>query len=268
MEAEMSEEPDYEDRDYPILPNGEDLDEMLHFDPLRAAERITKVSYKESELTSGWGLILQMRNSEMKANALKELDDTCFSEKMENYARIIEGVGFRKVLELDFTTNNSYESVERQEKYFIYWHDDGLLLTCDTFHLTDRNAAKVWYNWRPNKTPASVPPGTLSSGCYHFDDGLPHIYQENPEDPDPNEGRSLYWAGDHDAREAIRHNLTKLREHGTFIKPWKQVPFLWLLHHGDTANKKPSDFIDYKKINAERYAMLPQEVTDCIQYKG
>jgi len=65
------------------------------------------------------------------------------------------------------------------------------------------------------------------------------------------------WNGDHDAREAIMFNIQRLLENGSFVKMWKEPPFLWLLHHSDNAN-------NYQAINAERISMLPADVQKII----
>ncbi len=243
--------------DAPILPNGESLDDMLQFDPLQVAEQITGESYKTSEYTTGWGMMLMMANGQNKDRALKERDDTCFTETIENYLRIIEKIGFKRVLAMDFVVQDDYEKEPRNEKFFVYWHDDGLLLATDTFR-GNRNAAKVWYNWLPKNGWKNVPYRVTSSGGWNFADGLPSNWSQ--ENPHADDDREMYWRGDHDAREAICHNLAALREHGSFMRPWKESPFLWLLHHGDTRDK---DY-DYKKINAERMAMLPDYVRECV----
>lgn len=245
-------------------PNGDNLDEMLRFDPLDAAEKITGENHKSSTRTTGLGMLLMMNNNDRKRKALHERGDTCFTEETDNYQRIIQKNGFKKVLELDFITKKGYDSQKEQpEKFFVYWHDDGLVLVMDTSNLTTRNSAKVYYNWRP-KDYKNI--RVTSSGSFDYEDGQPSIRYDYKKEPDPNNGRPMFWTGDHDAREAIVHNMDALREHGEFMRPWKKAPFLWFLHHGDTDNRdeKGNALYDSKAINAERIALLPDYVRECI----
>lgn len=246
----------------PHIPNGENLDDMLRFDPLAAAEQITGKHYACSPETTGWGLMLMMTNSAKKEAALKELDDTILSDTIANHLRIVESMGFKRLLEMDFVKQGKYDTEPRNEKFFIHWHEDGLLMAADTYFGHKRNSAKVWYNWRPNDLNAYW--NVISSGRLEFDDKLPSKWTADDKSADV--GRPMHWAGDHDAREAIRHKIAKLRENGSFLRPWKTQPFLWLLHHGDTVGTDYRD-TSHEKINAERLAMLPDYVRECVQPK-
>jgi len=62
--------------------------------------------------------------------------------------------------------------------------------------------------------------------------------------------------GGGDCREALKYNIEQLELNGSFVKPWVERPFLWLLHYMDTK----VEGYRYEKINAERIAMLPEEV--------
>ena len=71
------------------------------------------------------------------------------------------------------------------------------------------------------------------------------------------------WCGNHDAREAIKHKINGLAENGVFLKKWKEQPFLWLLHHGDTKDEK----YDYNALNAKRISKLPLDIQEIIKGK-
>ena len=55
-------------------------------------------------------------------------------------------------------------------------------------------------------------------------------------------------------------NLGRLAKHGTFVSPWVERPFLWLLNYMDTK----TEGYDYKAINEARIAKLPEHVRTCI----
>jgi hypothetical protein len=215
-------------------------DQLLTFDPLDAAEQVTGHSYKCDEGTGLIGLLLAMRHGEIKNQHLTELDDTTLSNDLDRYTRIITELGFELVLDVPFDAPGwNADDPVRPEHLFIYAHRDGLLLSFDTYDSVRVNGGKVYYCWKPNPD-IDRWNCTSSGGMYKDEDG------------------STYWAGDHDCREALRHNLQKLRDNGTFLPQWpiSNGIFLWLLHYQDTKSK---DY-DHKAITESRLAMLPDWV--------
>ena len=175
---------------------------------------------------------------------LKALDDTTFSETLENYQRIIELEGFKRVLDVSF--NSARDGSTVVEHFFIYFkHDEGVLLVFDTYNGTKVNGGSFYYNWRPAFDPGTSGqpyPRVTSNGGYTKD------------------GEGWVWAGDHDCREAVRFHLRRLRQYGAFVTPWRAQPFLWLLHYMDT--KTPN--YDYRAITAARIALLPVGIQEAI----
>lgn len=215
-------------------------DQLLAFDPLAAAEQVTGQSYKASEETGILGLLLAKRHGEVKNQLLMELDDTTLNNELDRYVRIITELGFELVLDVPFDARGwKDDDPVRHEHLYIYAHHDGLLLSFDTYHSVRVNGGKVYYCWKPN--PGINSWNYTSSGSMH-----------------KNEDGSIYWAGNHDCREALRHNLQKLRDNGTFLPQWpiSNRIFLWLLHYQDTKDK---DY-DHKAITESRIAMLPDWV--------
>jgi len=213
------------------------LEDLLSRDPLLDAEKITGYSYKESEATTWLGMFLGMKYSEEKRSALEKVEDTTFSSTLDRYVEVVDKNGFRCVLCIPF------KSGEADEEFFVFFHDDGLLLAFDTYR-GKVNRSKVYYNWDPNK-------GAKESGEYYR-----YISSGG--------FKGDVWCGDHDGREALLLKLNRLREHGSFVSPWKNRPWLWLLHHGD--EKVPN--YSYEEINKERIAMLPADVQEAISPEG
>lgn len=178
------------------------------------------------------------------------------------------------------------------------WKDDGSWAKSGkSVPPPSRNGGKFYYNWIPNN---GVRNGCTSSGSY-IDNGdtnmsyscmfnpdlTPHILPKEFRDIEPklkdydyNTFKSksqewdskvksyladhptiMIWSGDHDCREALKFNINRLAENGTFLKKWNEQPFLWLLHYMDT--KKEG--YNYKSINEERIAMLPIDVQELIK---
>jgi len=211
------------------------ISDMLSFDGLAEAERITGQDYKTSDVTSFLGMGLARDNNQKLSAALELKDDTVFTNQLDNYVRIITDEGFESVLTVPFVGNN-----DSDESLNIYWHSDGILLVFDTYDTERVNGGKFLYNWIPDDR--STMYRYTSSGGLATSDGQD------------------VWCGSHDCRQALRHNIKRLRDNGTFLSQWISTPFLWLLHHGDVKN----DDYDYKEINKQRSAMLPEDVQRSI----
>jgi hypothetical protein len=135
----------------------------------------------------------------------------------------------------------------RNETLQVWWYaEKGILLCFDTYGGDSVNGGKFYYNIKLPESPR-VPWSVTSSGG-------------SREDP----VGGYIWVGDHDCREGVRFHIDQLAEHGKFVTPWIEQPFLWLLHYMDTKDKKPG-CINYKEVNRQRIAMLPQDVQDAIR---
>lgn len=216
----------------------EELDRVLNYDSLSEAEKLTGLSYKEDEQTRNIGLVAHLINGKEKEKLLRANDDTTFSETIGNYRRIIERIGFKQVYEEEYT-NIRFET---QEHIYIHYHDDGLLLTWDTFH-GKRNSAHVAFNLERNNN--NYPPVSCS-----FND-------------------KLIMGGELDAREGIIHNLNKLRNAGKLLKPWMFHEFCNLRVSADYS--EDDDFLSKENsiklhnITMKRYNKLPGYVKDVIK---
>jgi len=216
------------------------ISDMLAFDPIDTAERIMG---RGSDDATKLGMLLAMDHGRKKLAMLESLDDTTFANTVERYLRITGEMGFEEVLRLPFKGRAWDDGPAPDEAMFILAHRDGLLLKFDTYQTKDVNGASVYYNWQPN--PGVDHWRVTSSGQYF--------------DYDADTGRGT-WAGDHDAREALRHKIQRLRDNGRFLSRWKQRPFMWLLHHMDTKEEG----YDHDAINAERIGRLPDWVRTMI----
>ena len=204
--------------------------ELLHFDALGQAEKISGKSYKEDKYTGILGMLLMMDNREDKNKLLDLNDDTKLSNDLDNYLRIVKDEGFEIIYKEDFLSNHN-----DKESLFIMWNDkEGILLCFDTYNTKQLNGGHIFYNWKPDLSKKNWY-SFISSGKLNKD----YIY-----------------IGSHDCREAIRLILSDLRENGTFIKPWVEQPFLWILHFMDSKKRD----CDYKEINAKRINKFPKHV--------
>jgi len=215
------------------------LRELLHYDAIAEAEKQTGQSYKENSMVSGLGMLLMWDNNQTKKELLDLNDDTGLLNELDNYLRIVRDEGFKIVLKEDFFDEDNAESL------FVLWNDkEGILLSFDTYR-GRVNGGCFYYNWKPKSSNIKDWHGVFTeSGGFNTEHGV--------------------WVGHHDCREAFRLHLADLRGNGTFIKPWIEKQFLWLMHYGDTKDKK---YYNYDEINAKRIEKLPKNVRKNIGEK-
>lgn len=210
-----------------------ELDDLLRFDPLDAAEKITGESYKTDRETLSLGFGMAMLHNERKAEALRQTRDSHYGMTFAEFRTLLAELGFEEVLVETFAGRDCPET------FVIAWSPEGVLAVCESYAGERLNSAKVLYNYRhPNGYPGF---GLTSSGSMCGD----------------------LWVGDHDAREGVRHNLGRMREAGEFVTPWRERPWLWLLTYMDTKGE-----YDHEAITAARVARLPEHVRQAISPNG
>lgn len=217
--------------------NDKQIEKILKRDALDETEKMTGSSYSDSPFTQQMALLNHLEAVAHREAAMLLTGDTAFSNKLDYYMKAASSIGFKKVLELPFAVKSDWDERPRNETYFIFWRD-GILLSFDTYSSDHVNGGNFYYNWKGDR---SKNHGILSSGGAAEDTSI--------------------WVGSHDCREGLKFHIRQLEQAGEFMKKWVERPFLWLLHHGDTANDK---VYDHESINAKRIAMLPREVREAI----
>ena len=217
-------------------PADPDLAHLLSFDPLAEAERVSGKSYKHDEGTLGLGMLLNLRHAEQKRAALAEAGDTHFSSSWDEQMAVFADLGFTVLLVDQFRGRDYPDDPASPERYAVLWHPDGILGTCESYRWSGRNNAKIYYNLNIGEN-RDIWHAT-SSGHLSGD----------------------VWVGDHDVCEGLRFKIATLREVGTFLNPWAERPFLWLLTYVEP--DVPS--YDYKAITEARIARLPEHVQKAV----
>jgi hypothetical protein len=206
-------------------------------DPLDIAEKLTGKSYKEDEETSSLGMLLQFSKTKILNKLLIETNDTIYGMKVSQYLDIATSSGFRIVLELPFDGNVGDNHQTYNEMFYILFHDKyGILLTVETYGETSVNSSHSYYNWIPNDIENYHL--YISSGGFN-----------------KNEEKNI-WIGNHDGREGLLLNIRQLAENGTFLTPWVERPWLWLLNYVEAHTNAD----DYKEINQKILNLLPEDV--------
>lgn len=237
--------------------DNDQFDELLKFDPIAAAE---KVDF--GQLGMGVSILLAQSKEAAIAKEATARFDTTMSNNLVYYQSVITDMGFEQVLVVPFEAKSYGSEDVQKEQQFFYAHRDGMLLIFDTWMGTEVNSGRVYYAWK-QQTKTGPYGRYTSSGGFHsasqgdWDDGLPE---------------DAVWFGDHDCRQAIRHNLDRLRENGQFLAKWPEYikrPSVWALHWGDlrddTGNPLRNDQYTQARTNARnRFQLLPVWVQEMI----
>jgi len=248
---------------------------MLRMDPLAAAEKVTSASYKEDEATEQLGLVFAIMHNRKKREMLEAAGDTYGHMSFGAYLSVIVDMGFEHQLADPFGKEG--------DVFYIFYRKPGLILAFDTYRGRSINGGKLYYNWRQKR---KMPPSCFSSGGWR--PRTPEIEQKldalrgewrelwraDPKSEAAEAADKAYqgcwnaqqaeggvvWVGNHDCREALRHNVTQLEEYGEFIEPWAERPFLWSLTYEESSTRS----VDYEKITEERISRLPPHVRTVI----
>lgn len=214
------------------------IGDLLRFDPLSAAEKITGHDYKTDEGTSSLGMLMHMSHNERKASALKSSGDTHWGITFEDALRVFESEGFEIVVDDPFVGKAWGDEPDRAERFVIMWNSLGVLLHLDSY-AGSINGGGMNYAIRFHAKPEDVD-WTLRSSCswVNFD-------------TDP------VMVGHHDIREGFRYNFRRLRDAGTFVTPWPDSMMFYLRNYSDKETSL--------NVATARYiAMLPDDIRAAI----
>jgi hypothetical protein len=215
----------------------ERLIDVMAVDQISEFEVRTGKSYKENtEQENLMMLAHSFYSNKIRAESLKNQGDVCWGMTLDEYIDTVVRYGFEQVLCDVFTS----EKWKHEDRFFIFWHPKGLLLSFDTWGGKSVNGGKVYYNWKPETENRYT-----SSGSYC--DGI--------------------WCGDHDCREGLIANMTAMESAGEFLPVWWHCPSLWLLSYADheTCCTGPIHTWTSKEKTAERVSRLPEHVQNAIR---
>jgi len=227
---------------YEQPPSKEKLKNLLNFDALDSAEKITGKSYKEDKATESLGMLLHMTGVAESRAALQASRDTWHGMPLNKYLEVVKEIGFEQVYKVDFHSHSS----EKTETFFVFFSPGkGLLLCFDTYGTDHVNGGHVYFNLKRNSA-EDWPNFGFSGGVAESDQNV--------------------LVGSVDCREGLRFNVEEMEKSGKLLPKWIERPHLWLLHHGDTHDKE-YEFDRYDKIIEERINLLPESVRASITPK-
>lgn len=219
-----------------------EIQELLSFDPLGEAEKITGESYKTSEDTVTLGVLMQMQKSREVAEEMGLRDDTFYGSKFDDALRILDETGF-KVIHQHEVNSPDWAEEKFKDQHVILWRD-GVLAVISSYNATSVNSFSLYYNWHANpdieRIMSFVESGSMNREAY-------------------DERGEKIWIGHHDVRTGFRHVMNRLESNGKFLSSWIEPQFLWFLDYSQEKDDK-----NYKEINAEVIATFPAEVSQAI----
>jgi hypothetical protein len=103
-------------------------------------------SVDSNEVMQSIALLNHIAHVAEKNDLLHAIGDTVYNDKLDRYIRIVEDLGFEKVLEVAFKVDSDESKSGRNEKFFVYARRDGILLAFDTYQEVGVNASEFYYN--------------------------------------------------------------------------------------------------------------------------
>ena len=225
-----------------------EFDDLLHFDAIDAAEKITGKSFINDVETRELIVKLTREHNESIRDELFLRDDTHRRTPYLDYINIVLSLGFGQIWTRSWVGSMDYDDDGKQlgrstEEQHVFWRGDGILISIDSYHEMT-NSAHMWYNWKPNSRKQAHK--YTSSG---------HFFRDSSDE--------LIWSGSHSPTDGLRHTISQLEGNGSFLPVWLDAPFLWLLN-GDEANQD-SRSDAYKEFNAQHSSHFPQHVKRAIK---
>jgi hypothetical protein len=201
---------------------------ILEYDAMTDAESIMGIPAITTEREHLVAASLALLSNLTRSQHLMDIGDTVFSNKLDRYVSIIEGLGFEKGYEAEWEhwERQDYDADEPTklvtEGYFIYGHSElGIVLDFDTSGGDHVSSAHIHYAWKPPIRDMSRKVrdkfsflhkggGWESATCpdwrrYEHDGIIP---------------ADLFWFGNQDAREALSFHIRRLTERGRFMSQW------------------------------------------------
>lgn len=218
-----------------------ELDDLLRFDPLATAERVTGESYRDDPASTLLGLSLFSAHVDAKDAALTARGDTRSSMPFGEHLAVFASLGFAIVLDEPFEAGDG-----TPERFVVLWHPEGVLGSCESYgRLGSTNKSNMAYAWRPGDLDGDWWGRLTSSGGIHH--GV--------------------WYGDHDTREGLRHKFNALRAEGSFLSDWsgrRRWPRPWE-HLGTYAEWDGGNGRDrWNEVRQARFLRLPAVVREAI----
>ena len=227
------------------------IDELLRYDPIAEAEKITRKGHWSnfSDEDNMLALLLNMKHVENKEKVLKGNKDTYFSVSWNYLIEVLFDNGFKIGTEWEFIDDQYNEA--HKEKAGIYYREDGVVVFAESYgDGTSVNSGKCFYEL------------------------------EMKDDVDKREFFSLIHTGSRyeenklenqlDIREGLIYELNKAATYGNFIKTWTNRNHLWILDYMESHKRIDHNAKyevwnkQYREVTNEHISKCPKELQDIV----
>ena len=155
------------------------VDELLKYDPIAEAERISGKGHWSnfSEEDRMLALLLNMQHAENKGKVLKRNKDTYFSMSWDYLMEVLFENGFKVGTEWEFT-DDQYNQIHK-EKAGIYYREDGVVVFAESIGDCKRvNSGKCFYELEMKEDVNSIEFYNLvHTGCCYGGNKLENQFQ-------------------------------------------------------------------------------------------
>jgi len=224
----------------------ENIEDVLAFDPLATAEKITGKTYSGDHETSQLGFLLHLQHGQMKNDLLKELHDTYFGMPWNDFCLLIETspFGFKEGLKESFQTEDG-----RTEQFRAWFEPSrGLVLIATSYRGEDLNSCSVYGQL---KVSPGFSPWKILSRCSHGGDG----------------DKLGYTYFSYDGREGLLSKLSSidLQPGKEWCNPWMTHQHVWFVIYPEEGKCKLGEFA---KFNNSRINRCHPELVKIMDGKG
>ena len=248
------------------------LDELMKFDGLAEAEKLTGRSYKENKETETLGMTMTMIAGALKRKRLAEMSDTQHSTTIPEFHDMLISEGFERIYYKEYTEKESYKyqrdedlegmltiiDFDRTSCFFVYWNDELKAMVYGTsypHYSVDDNRNVV-------KDEETINSASLKY-TVKLKDGVDERIARDVLSSSNADTRSDTIIGDHDIRDGFRMKLNNLKKYWNFVN-WEGNQHLWLLHY---MQHRSGQSYDSAAINKEVIAEFPDNVKEAIGNK-
>lgn len=192
--------------------------------------RVNKEFSLDGLYTEALGVSMLIARNSRKQALLESAKDTHFGTSFARFVEIATELGFEKIYE--------EKVANTQDKLFVFWRTDGILLSVESYG-KNVNSAHVWFNYQGEDRRSFLQcNGSLVTTHDNVD-----TYEMS-----------------RDVREGLRWFLDDIKKHGVLLSTWVAQPFLWLLNYDEPKHEG----YDYQAINAAKIAQFPAHVQTAI----
>lgn len=218
--------------------------ELLQFDPLDVAKKMTGKDYHDDQETGALGFLLHLKKSQQVKQVMQEREDSYYGISFIEMEKIVKDLSFQEIYSENFQGRSSHQ----QEILKFFWNGS-ILLAIDSYG-SDLNSAHIHFNLKFN-----------NDDDFHKFVGIGCSGHYNNE--------HSCWVGTKDVREGFKLFIEETTKLGEYLTTWVESPWLYL--HAYTDYDPPYHISDSKtniipdQLILKRLESIPKHIQNNIQ---